>query len=203
MTSRERIMLALQFEESDRVAIQDSPWGTTIRRWHREGLPAGKSPGSFFNYEMASIGADLSLRLPTETMEETDNYAIVRNSNGVLRKNWKNSTSTPELLGFTVDSSRAWEEHKPRLKYDESRVNWDNALAAYTSAREKGFYVRSLARELGQAMGTGGHCASIRRIAVGPFTIDQAVGPDDFPEEIPDDRFIPLAEALRMLESDS
>ena len=141
MTSRERIMLALQFEESDRVAIQDSPWGTTIRRWHREGLPAGKSPGSFFNYEMASIGADLSLRLPTETMEETDNYAIVRNSNGVLRKNWKNSTSTPELLGFTVDSSRAWEEHKPRLKYDESRVNWDNALAAYASARDKGHYI--------------------------------------------------------------
>ena len=52
-------------------------------------------------------------------------------------------------------------------------------------------------------MGTGGHCASIRRIAVGPFTIDQAVGPDDFPEEIPDDQFIPLAEALRMLEPDS
>ena len=39
---------------------------------------------------------------------------------------------------------------------------------------DKGFYVRSLARELGQALGTGGHCVSIRRTAVGPFTIAMA-----------------------------
>jgi len=81
------------------------------------------------------------------------------------------------------------------------RFEWPIATVRVES--EKGFYVRSLARELGQTLGTGGHCASIRRIAVGPFTIDQAVDPDDLPEEIPDDRFIPLAEALGMLEPES
>jgi len=141
MTSQERITLALQHKEADRVAIQDSPWATAIRRWHKEGLPAGESPGRFFKYEMTNIGANLSFRLPTETVEETDDYTVVRNANGVLRKNWKNSTSTPELLGFTVNSREAWEEHKPRLKYDESRVNWNNALAAYKNAREKGLYI--------------------------------------------------------------
>jgi phosphoribosylformylglycinamidine synthase len=42
----------------------------------------------------------------------------------------------------------------------------------------KGTYVRSIARELGQALGTGGHCTMIRRTAVGTFTIDRAVSMD-------------------------
>ena len=141
MTSRERVTLALQHKEADRVAIQDSPWSTTVRRWHKEGLPAGQSPASFFKYELMNISGNLSLRLPSETIEETEDYTIIRNANGVLRKNWKNSTSTPELLGFTVNSSEAWEKYKPRLKYDESRVNWKNAHAAYENGRKRGLFI--------------------------------------------------------------
>ena len=48
----------------------------------------------------------------------------------------------------------------------------------------KGTYVRSIARELGQALGTGGHCTMIRRTAVGAFTIDRAVSMDALPEKI-------------------
>lgn len=49
---------------------------------------------------------------------------------------------------------------------------------------EKGFYVRSLARELGQALGTGGHCAMIRRTAVGPFTLAMAHQLDALPSPL-------------------
>jgi len=38
----------------------------------------------------------------------------------------------------------------------------------------KGTYIRSLARDLGQALGTGGHLTALRRSAVGPYTVDQA-----------------------------
>lgn len=48
----------------------------------------------------------------------------------------------------------------------------------------KGTYVRSIARELGQLLGTGGTCLSIRRTMVGQFTIDRAVAIDDLPEHI-------------------
>ena len=41
MTGRERVSAALNFQEPDRIAIQDSPWWTTIARWHKEGLPEG------------------------------------------------------------------------------------------------------------------------------------------------------------------
>lgn len=141
MTSRERITLALQHKEADRVAIQDSPWSTTVERWYREGLPRGESPFSFFKYEIVSIGADLSFRFPSETIEETDDYIISKNSNGVIHRNWKHATSTPELLGFTINSRQAWEENKHRLKYDDSRVDWGGALATYNSARNGGYYI--------------------------------------------------------------
>ena len=39
----------------------------------------------------------------------------------------------------------------------------------------KGGYVRSIARDLGQALGCLGHVAMLRRLWSGPFTLDQAV----------------------------
>ncbi len=39
----------------------------------------------------------------------------------------------------------------------------------------KGTYVRSLARDLGEMLGTGGHLESLRRTAAGLFSIDHAV----------------------------
>jgi tRNA pseudouridine55 synthase len=37
-----------------------------------------------------------------------------------------------------------------------------------------GTYIRALARDLGAALGTGGHLTALRRTAVGPYTLDQA-----------------------------
>ena len=45
----------------------------------------------------------------------------------------------------------------------------------------KGFYVRSLARELGTALKTGGHCISIRRTWSAPFSIENSRALDSLP----------------------
>lgn len=42
-----------------------------------------------------------------------------------------------------------------------------------------GTYVRALARDLGAALGVGGHVASLRRVRSGAFTLDDAVALDD------------------------
>ncbi|GAA3959797.1 tRNA pseudouridine(55) synthase TruB [Gordonia caeni] len=42
-----------------------------------------------------------------------------------------------------------------------------------------GTYIRSLARDLGAALGVGGHLTSLRRTAVGPFTLEHARTLDD------------------------
>ncbi|CCK60892.1 tRNA pseudouridine(55) synthase TruB [Mycobacterium canetti] len=42
-----------------------------------------------------------------------------------------------------------------------------------------GTYIRALARDLGDALGVGGHVTALRRIRVGRFALDQAVTLDD------------------------
>lgn len=58
-----------------------------------------------------------------------------------------------------------------------------------------GTYVRALARDLGEALGVGGHLTALRRTRVGPFRIDQARTLEEL-AELPDPVTLPLAEAL-------
>lgn len=45
-------------------------------------------------------------------------------------------------------------------------------------AVSSGTYVRALARDLGLALGVGGHLTALRRTRIGPFAVADAVGPD-------------------------
>jgi tRNA pseudouridine55 synthase len=56
-----------------------------------------------------------------------------------------------------------------------------------------GTYVRSLAADLGAELGGGAHLRRLRRTAVGPFTVDEAVPL----EALSPERLLPPAEALR------
>lgn len=48
----------------------------------------------------------------------------------------------------------------------------------------KGVYIRSLARDIGRALGVGGMLWGLRRTAVGRFTADEAVTLDDLPRTL-------------------
>jgi tRNA pseudouridine55 synthase len=63
----------------------------------------------------------------------------------------------------------------------------------------KGVYVRSLARDLGVAMGTGGHCVAICRTAVGPFTLAMASSIDALPSAITRSHVLSIEHALQMV----
>ncbi|MEM8781296.1 MAG: tRNA pseudouridine(55) synthase TruB [Planctomycetota bacterium] len=56
----------------------------------------------------------------------------------------------------------------------------------------KGTYIRSLARDLGRALGTGGYLTSLRRTAVGGFTLDQAFPIERFESPLDEDDLIPI-----------
>ncbi len=47
-----------------------------------------------------------------------------------------------------------------------------------------GTYVRALARDLGEALGVGGHLTALRRVSVGPFSVADAV--DVYPDGVPE-----------------
>lgn len=59
-----------------------------------------------------------------------------------------------------------------------------------------GTYIRALARDLGQALGTGGHLTALRRTRVGPFGIDAARTLDEL-AALDDPVTLELADAVR------
>jgi len=145
MTSRERVLRVLNHQEADRIPIQDVPWDHTLRRWHQEGMPEAVSPADYFGYELYSLGPDISLQLSEETLEETESFRIYRDSKGAILRSFKDHESTPETLDFTVNSPETWQEHKWRLQWNDTRVNWDALLQANRDWRGQGKFIQYFA----------------------------------------------------------
>lgn len=74
-------------------------------------------------------------------------------------------------------SSTAEDQLGPRLRGDD--VVGEITLTAHVS---KGTYIRSLARDIAQALGTVGHVTMLRRTKAGPFTLDHAISLDKLGE---------------------
>jgi tRNA pseudouridine55 synthase len=60
----------------------------------------------------------------------------------------------------------------------------------------KGYYVRALARDLGDALGVPAHLSALRRTASGPFTIEEAIDPSQPLDRITS-ALIPLGAAAK------
>ena len=95
----------------------------------------------------------------------------------------------PVFSAIKIEGKRAYAlaradqapEMKPRTIHIEdlkllSVVDEDHA--EFEAVSGKGAYMRSLARDLGTALGTVGHIVQLRRIAVGPFDEKQAISLD-------------------------
>jgi hypothetical protein len=73
----DRMTKTLGHREADRVPIIDSPWGATIERWHREGMPEGMSFVDYFGLDhVAGISVDNSPRYEWKVLEETAEYRV-------------------------------------------------------------------------------------------------------------------------------
>lgn len=72
----------------------------------------------------------------------------------------------------------------------------DEPAATLFTRVSGGTYVRTLAAELGERLGCGGHITSLRRLAVGSFTEDEAIALPDL-EERGLGVMLPMSEALR------
>lgn len=138
MTARERMLMALRHEEPDRVPIHDSPWVSTVERWHDEGLPVEVNPAEYFNYEMVAFGADTSPRLPVKVVEEDEEYIVRTTPFGGLRRDHKDYSSTPEIIDWPCKSRDDWERIKERFTPSRDRVDWDGQWLAGTAEDERG-----------------------------------------------------------------
>ena len=92
-------------------------------------------------------------------------------------------------------------EHQPRpvIVHSIRMLSYEWPVVRLEIKCGKGFYVRSLARDLGTQLGTGGYCLSIRRLAVGPFDESMALSPGDVPEPVTRQHLLSLEEVAAML----
>lgn len=125
MTGRERILATLKGERPDRIGRAESPWSETITEWRKQGLPDNVDLSDYFGYDFAGLAwCDLSLRLPTEVIEETETYLHHRDANGVERKDWRGESGhTPHWLSHTLNNGSDWYRYKERLTPAFDRVN--------------------------------------------------------------------------------
>jgi tRNA pseudouridine55 synthase len=75
------------------------------------------------------------------------------------------------------------------VRIDAAHVDVDLSLRC-----SSGTYVRAIARDVGAALGVGGHLTALRRAAVGPYGLDVAHTLDDLAESF---TVIPIAAAAR------
>lgn len=143
MQTHERFSRMFAHQEADRVPIIDGPWGSTIERWQREGLPKDVNWVDFFDIDhVAHIGADNSPRYESRTLEETPEYKVYTTSWGATQKNWTHAGGVPEFLDFKVQDPASWRDAKARMTPSRDRVNWAHLEKNYKAWREKGYWIQ-------------------------------------------------------------
>jgi tRNA pseudouridine55 synthase len=83
-------------------------------------------------------------------------------------------------------------EPRPVQVYRMEMLEYHWPLVRFEVECGRGTYVRALARDIGEALGTGAYLTKLRRIAVGPLQVEQAVAPHVLTRENIRAHLIPL-----------
>lgn len=124
MNSRERFLRTMRFQTVDHpILALPGPWPGTRKRWEREGCPAGVDLHEYFGIEplgMRQTGIETVLYPPFEEiiLEETPEYVIRINHNGVKEKNFPDHSSMPEWLEYPIKGPES-------LPWLREKLNWN------------------------------------------------------------------------------
>lgn len=100
----------------------------------------------------------------------------------------------PIFSAIKVDGKRAYDlarkGEEPELKsrrieikaFDITAINLPEIT--FRVACSKGTYIRSLAHDLGQKLGSGAYLKSLRRTKIGEYSVDDALTPDEFKDKL-------------------
>ena len=152
MNNRDLFMEIMHYGEFDRMpAFHWGGWTETRERWSREGLPADADHQEYFGTTAMNFGYGINVGLlpgfEEETLEETDEYRIFRQGDGVVAQHWKNRSCIPHFIDYTLKDRLGWEEYRKRLQPDPGRVPADlpeQVDMAKSSDRPVSFPVSSL-----------------------------------------------------------
>ncbi|MDZ4743798.1 MAG: uroporphyrinogen decarboxylase family protein [Verrucomicrobiota bacterium] len=120
LTSRERVILAMEHKETDHIPRMDSFWPETIENWKSQGMPADMGWDELYRYldfDMWGAGwMEMSAyQGRREVIRETDEWVSYLDGQGAVVRYWKSKAGTPEHESFTVKDRETWEIHKKAL----------------------------------------------------------------------------------------
>lgn len=147
MTHRERWVRWMHFQSVDYIPDEEfGYWAENFPVWQEQGLPKdindnGVADRYFGFHHRSGVGGNLGLShgFKSETVEETDEYRIFIDGDGVKQQVFKDGhSSIPHYLEFPLKGRKEWEElFLPRLdinlasRYPENRGDWEQIKARY------------------------------------------------------------------------
>lgn len=116
----------------------------------------------------------------------------------------------PQFSAIKIDGQRAYDlarkgeeiEMKPRpvTVYDLKIMEYDENWVDLQLTCGKGTYVRSIARDLAEKLNTCGYVSKLRRLYVGPFSLENAISLDFLEKHVKnpllEDYLLPIEKAL-------
>ena len=143
LTTKERFAMTFSHREPDRVPILAQPWGSTLERWRREGLPDDMDFTDYFGLDkVVGFAGDITPRYEVKVIEEAEDYIIETTKWGVTKKDWKHASSTPHIIAHTIVDRKSWEEAKARMVMTPDRVDWDALSKNYSRWLEEGAWIQ-------------------------------------------------------------
>jgi len=140
MNSRERFLATAHYGNRDRLFHWEmGPYQETLQRWRREGLPADADWvyfGGYDRFETVPINMGLCPGFEQETLEDTGEYEIYRDADGVIKKKLKNvpPPAMPQYLEYPLKGKEQWPEFKKRLNPDSPTrfpLHWESIKKQY------------------------------------------------------------------------
>ena len=128
LTGRERAELLFNHRKPDRIGLLEHFWGDTYKSWREKGkIAEGTDFTLHFNFDISMAGwfnFAGNMDYKSEVVSEDEDTITVKDQNYAIMRRHKKHDSTPEHVGFTVDSREKWEELiKPNIFADFKRIN--------------------------------------------------------------------------------
>jgi len=141
LSPRERVWRSLRHQPVDRAPCVDAYFlPETLHRWEREGFPKDAIVSEFFDLDLVCLSVDCTMGWRRQVIDETEDYRITLDPDGVTRKHWKVYATTPQELDFPVKQPKDWREIRPLLKAHEERLP-ENLEVQVAHARERQRFV--------------------------------------------------------------
>lgn len=130
MTYREQFLAIMNYEENHTMPVCHwTGWEETLERWYAEGMPRGVNEQEYFNartmWDIVWPNVGLYPAYEEEVIEETPEYRIFRDVDGVVCKDWKGRSCIPHYIDFTFKTAKDWPEYKKRLQPHPDRIPKD------------------------------------------------------------------------------